>query len=136
MVSRVLLTPGGVTRVLPSPPTWVLQPWDLQGWPWSLDPTLTRPWCQPRRLGQRRWAFQPRLSIPLQLAPNTPLSRKRRGRDSGISPASSSGFGRFSPPTLVWTTCLLPTGAPAGFLWPWGQDWLWLGFFDKAAHLG
>ena len=31
MVSRVLLTPGGVTRVLPSPPTWVLQPWDLQG---------------------------------------------------------------------------------------------------------
>lgn len=44
------------------------------------------------------------------------------------SPRSSSSFARFCPLlTLVWRTCLLPTTSGAGFLWPQGQDWLWLG---------
>lgn len=67
VVSRVLLEPWGSHQ---SPSPWSYSSGSWRGWPWSSDPTPTRPWCQPRRLGQRRKALQPWLPIPGSPSPH------------------------------------------------------------------
>lgn len=134
VVSRVLLEPWGSHQ---SPSPWSYSSGSWRGWPWSSDPTPTRPWCQPRRLGQRRKALQPRLPIP---APNTQLTRRRRGldwEDQAAQPAkqhqlcailsfADAGVENLSPPHHIRGWIPLAPGARLALT----------GFFNKTAHLG